>query len=142
MNKENIMTSFQSKLQQRLTKNLKQAKNGFSLVELMVVVVIIGVLSGVALPNLLGSRDKAKVSAANAAASALTTACEVAILSDVAPNADTETLRLAAALPADAVATATATLAADSCSTAVTGTGVATAGSFVGFGAKTPAVAN
>ena len=44
--------------------NRKKARNvlqkGFTLVELMIVIVIVGILSGVALPNFLGTRDKAQ----------------------------------------------------------------------------------
>ena len=40
-------------------KNLLQ--KGFTLVELMIVIVIVGILSAVALPNFLNQTDKAKV---------------------------------------------------------------------------------
>ena len=40
------------------SKNKKQ--NGFTLIELMVVVAIVGILSGVGLPQLLKAQDKAK----------------------------------------------------------------------------------
>ena len=54
-----------SKIQSR-----KKDSKGFTLIELLIVVVILGVLSAVALPNFLSQSDKAKVSAANAAAKA------------------------------------------------------------------------
>jgi type IV pilus assembly protein PilA len=125
-----------------INKKLKKAKkNGFTLVELLIVVVVLGILSGVALPNFLAQRDKAKVGAANAAAAALMTACEVGMTNDVDLTADDDVTRLTDALPDDAEALVTETITSSACSAAVTGTKVATDGSFTAFGAKTPAVA-
>ncbi|QNI63807.1 type IV pilin protein [Synechococcus sp. A15-44] len=57
------MTSLNSKLQLALL-NRKKGRNliekGFTLVELMIVIVIVGVLSAVALPNFLNQTAKAK----------------------------------------------------------------------------------
>ena len=57
------MTSLNSKLQLALI-NRKKGRNilekGFTLVELMIVIVIVGVLSAVALPNFLNQTNKAK----------------------------------------------------------------------------------
>ena len=61
------MTSLNSKLQLALL-NRKKGRNllekGFTLVELMIVIVIVGVLSAVALPNFLGQQNKAKITEA------------------------------------------------------------------------------
>ncbi len=54
-------------LQNALLKAKKKGnKNGFTLIELMVVIVIVGVLSAVGVPQLLAANDKAKDSAAEA----------------------------------------------------------------------------
>ena len=70
-------------LQAALLKN-KKAKNalqkGFTLVELMVVIVIVGILSAVALPALNGATERAHSSSAKQQAVQYAKACSIEIL--------------------------------------------------------------
>ena len=82
-------------------------KNGFTLIELMIVVAIIGIITAVALPNYNRQRVKAKVGASNAAAAALIGACELAITDDINVADDSDVSRLKAAYEATHLGTVT-----------------------------------
>jgi len=72
-------TSIKSILVQRLAKKGKKP-NGFTLIELMVVVAIVGVLSAVGLPQLLKAQDRAKISVAQQEAVNYAKECSISIL--------------------------------------------------------------
>ena len=81
---QNIMTSFQRSLIQRLAKSKARKQNGFTLIELMVVVAIVGVLSSVGLPQLLKAQDRAKVSVAQQEAVNYAKECSISLLTGAA----------------------------------------------------------
>ena len=88
-------TQLKSILSKKLSKGNKA--NGFTLIELMVVVAIVGVLSAVGLPQLLKAQDRAKVSVARQEAVNYAKECSISLLTGAAAPDGTQYDTIAAA---------------------------------------------
>ena len=78
--KRPMNTQMKSILAKKLAN--KKKLNGFTLIELMVVVAIVGILSGVGLPQLLKAQDKAKDSVAVATVTNAAKECSLVLVTE------------------------------------------------------------
>ena len=87
------MSTLNSRLQLAILnrkKNKNLAAKGYTLIELLITVVILGTLSAIALPNFLGVKEAADGKSAIASATALAKECSTAIVADLAAPTQTE----------------------------------------------------
>jgi len=85
-------------LQSVLAKKANSKKQkGFTLIELMVVVAIVGILSAVGLPELTKAQDRAKDTAAEATAVNAAKECSISLLTDTEALAKSEMTAVQAA---------------------------------------------
>ena len=95
-------------------RSKKQKKNGFTLIELMVVVAIVGVLSAVALPQLTKAQDRAKSAAAQSTAVNAGKTCSIALIGGTASEGNLSAAATAEpAIPADVACSKTAAFVGD-----------------------------
>ena len=73
-------------------KKVPKKKEGFTLIELLIVVAIIGIIAGIAIPNFLGARTKARVTRAFADMRALADALESYSVDNISYPADLDAL--------------------------------------------------
>ena len=76
------MNSFKANLIQRAIAKKNKKHNGFTLIELMVVVAIVGILTAVGLPQLTKAQDKAKDSTAIATLTNASKECSLSLISN------------------------------------------------------------
>ena len=79
------MTSLNSILAIKINKVKSKKQNGFTLIELMVVVAIVGILTAVGLPELSKAQDKAKDSVAIATLTNAAKECSLDLITGESP---------------------------------------------------------
>jgi len=121
---------------------MRSVQKGFTLIELMIVVAIIGILAAVALPAYQGYTQKAKFAEIVTNAAGAKTAIEVCVsgngINDIAGLKDKCDTAALVGWTAPALTNATSQLAITAVTAAITATGTASAGSYTYILTPTP----
>jgi prepilin-type N-terminal cleavage/methylation domain-containing protein len=80
-----------------MTGLIKKAKHGFTLVEIMIVVLIIGILLAIAVPNFIKARESSRAKSCIANLKQLDSAAEQYAMDNKKTNGDTVTIAILAA---------------------------------------------
>ncbi|MGL4322094.1 MAG: type II secretion system major pseudopilin GspG [Paracoccaceae bacterium] len=88
-------------LQPNLPSKLRRADSGVTLIEMMIVLVIIGIVAALVVPNVIGRPDEARVAVANADLRTISASLEMYRLDNRSYPTETQGLRALSQMPSE-----------------------------------------